>query len=567
MKTILGRLTTTNQDSFVDAINEVNTKASGAASSANLTSHTSNTTVHITASERTTWNAKAGTSVATTSANGLMAAADKVALNNATTHASNYLLHGVTGTTAGSANAYTLTPSPALSAYSTDLRVTLFVNVNNTGSSTLNISGLGAKTLKKNDGSVFASGDLKTATPYTFVYNGTDFLVDSIASGGEALVNYTNYATSSYTISDSSLTANTITERKELAGASVGDYALFAGGQTTDYDPSALVDAYNSSLVKSTATVLSKYRQALGSASIGNYALFAGGAIGGQYSNIVDAYDSSLVRSAPAVLTETKSYLASGSTSKYAWFAGGDGSDKYRYSVDVYDASLVKTAAPDLATRRMSPTAATVGNYIIFAGGLNTSTQHDIVEAYDSSLTKTSVAALSVARGRSAGASAGDYAIIAGGMEVSYSSRATVDAYDKSLTRTTIKSLPDASQGLSGLSHKGKAIFAGGKSGAELRNVNQYTESLVRLTLDNLATARMSMGAATVGDHAIFAGGYRGTVDAYKTVESASIPVTKGSKYKFTESAEQTADSNKTIRYESKVSGYVKIQSGTVQGG
>ena len=46
--------------------NDITTNAS------NLSSHTGNTTVHITAAERNTWNAKASTSVATTGANGLM---------------------------------------------------------------------------------------------------------------------------------------------------------------------------------------------------------------------------------------------------------------------------------------------------------------------------------------------------------------------------------------------------------------------------------------------------------------------------------------------------------------
>lgn len=46
-----------------------------------LDSHTSDTTVHITAAERTAWNAKASTSVATTSANGLMSKTDKAKLD------------------------------------------------------------------------------------------------------------------------------------------------------------------------------------------------------------------------------------------------------------------------------------------------------------------------------------------------------------------------------------------------------------------------------------------------------------------------------------------------------
>ena len=46
-----------------------------------LSTHTGDTTVHITAAERTAWNAKASTSVATTSANGLMSKTDKAKLD------------------------------------------------------------------------------------------------------------------------------------------------------------------------------------------------------------------------------------------------------------------------------------------------------------------------------------------------------------------------------------------------------------------------------------------------------------------------------------------------------
>ena len=71
----------------------------------------------------------------------------------------------------------------------------------------------------------------------------------------------------------------------ELAGASVGNYALFAGGSTGSTVGST-VDAYDSSLTRSTPTELSKARSDLVEASVGNYALFAGGSL----TSTVDAY-------------------------------------------------------------------------------------------------------------------------------------------------------------------------------------------------------------------------------------------------------------------------------------
>ena len=75
--------------------------------------------------------------------------------------------------------------------------------------------------------------------------------------------------------------------RSILAGASVGNYALFAGG--ADSSDLSTVDAYNSSLVRSTPASLSQARSNLAGASVGNYALFAGGSTDSDPSP-VDAY-------------------------------------------------------------------------------------------------------------------------------------------------------------------------------------------------------------------------------------------------------------------------------------
>ena len=77
------------------------------ATKSELSTHTSNTTVHITAEERTAWNAKASTSVATTGANGLMSKTDKAKLDGISsgankadvTYASKKLTKTINGTT------------------------------------------------------------------------------------------------------------------------------------------------------------------------------------------------------------------------------------------------------------------------------------------------------------------------------------------------------------------------------------------------------------------------------------------------------------------------------------
>jgi len=76
---------------------------------------------------------------------------------------------------------------------------------------------------------------------------------------------------------------------------------------------------------------------------------------------------------------------------------------------------------------------------------------------------------------------------------------------------------------------------------------------------------------ASVGAYALFAGGSTGgtgsggtVVDAYLLIVKAYIPVTQGSKYKFTEGSEQTASINTTLVYNQKVTGYVKYKKGKI---
>lgn len=63
--------------------------------------------------------------------------------------------------------------------------------------------------------------------------------------------------------------------RGQLAATTVGNYALFGGGYSGYYIDT--VDAYNTSLTRSTPTALSGARSVLAATTVGNYALFGGG--------------------------------------------------------------------------------------------------------------------------------------------------------------------------------------------------------------------------------------------------------------------------------------------------
>ena len=77
--------------------------------------------------------------------------------------------------TTGSANAYVLTPTPAITAYATGQVFWGIANFTNTGACTLNVSGIGAKSIKKINGTADpASGDITNGQVFCVVYDGTN---------------------------------------------------------------------------------------------------------------------------------------------------------------------------------------------------------------------------------------------------------------------------------------------------------------------------------------------------------------------------------------------------------
>lgn len=75
----------------------------------------------------------------------------------------------------GAANAYVITPSPAISVYVTG-QIFSFKSIHaNTTASTINVNGLGAKNIFKNGSFALASGDIVNGGVYLIEYDGTQF--------------------------------------------------------------------------------------------------------------------------------------------------------------------------------------------------------------------------------------------------------------------------------------------------------------------------------------------------------------------------------------------------------
>lgn len=99
-------------------------------------------------------------------------------------------------TVGGTADAITLTPSPAITAYAAGQRFSFIAGSDNTGATTVNVSGVGAKSIVRNDGSntALSAGDIQSGAVVDIEYDGTRFLLVSIIGGLVAAANLSDLA-------------------------------------------------------------------------------------------------------------------------------------------------------------------------------------------------------------------------------------------------------------------------------------------------------------------------------------------------------------------------------------
>lgn len=305
--------------------------------------------------------------------------------------------------------------------------------------------------------------------------------------------------------------------RSYPASATVGGYALFAGGRiaTSGASISSVVDTYDNFLAHSTTSSLSTSRYRIGSTTIGDYALFVGGYVASQVPN-VDSYDNSLTHVTQSSLPTAMYSLEGATVGEYALFAGGfPTSSQINYA---YNESLTRTTFASLSQEKYGIAGASILNYALFGGGMYYVTsrwvESDTVDSYNESLTRGTVMTLSEARRELSATTVGDYVLFAGGYAGGYSS--TVDAYDTSLTRTTPTPLSFTDSDIGATQNNGYAIFANGS------NVNAYDNFLTRTIPQGLSQERDHLGATTVGNYSLFAGGElrRGSsTDFYSVVD------------------------------------------------
>lgn len=135
-----------------------------------------------------------------------------------------YVDLGCRVSTAGSSNAYTFAASQAVTSYFDGLILCFDANFANTGSATLNVDTLGAKTLKRN-GANLPAGAIEANQKVLVTYDGTNFELLSVA---RAITNASDIITTRGDI----ITGDSSADAVRLAVGSSGEYLGSDGTDT-----------------------------------------------------------------------------------------------------------------------------------------------------------------------------------------------------------------------------------------------------------------------------------------------------------------------------------------------
>lgn len=225
------------------------------------------------------------------------------------------------------------------------------------------------------------------------------------------------------------------TKRANASSANVGDYLIFGNGNCNYSEPP--IDTYSSSLVKKTVSALScANKYSASGASTPSYALFGGAYYTSSYTNLVDAYSSSLVKSSAPNLSVARSAQGA-SVGEYALYIGGNSSDGRQNIVDAYTNDLVTfTAAPLSVNNPLVGNPTKSGKYLIIPLYDTTSPYNCVaVDVYSDSLVKISAPILPNRHGCK-GVTLGDLALFFGGYSGSSGSTVNQEIYAYSTEST-----------------------------------------------------------------------------------------------------------------------------------
>lgn len=360
--------------------------------------------------------------------------------------------------------------------------------------------------------------------------------------------------------------------REGMAGVSIGDYALFAGGYTypSHYNR---VDVYNSDLTKGSNKALSQAKSYVAGAKNDNYAMIAGGYNDNGALKTVNAFDSELVRTNATGLQTERQMICGISFGQYAIFAGGHKSNYYTSDADIYDENMTRiimgfaSASLHMGTANQS--------YAIIAGSIGGNHSDNSVTGINEDLTIVSVPNMSSLRANAVCATAGNYMICAGGTYWNGNSGSgllTVDAYDNALTRTRAPNLKNGVSEYGSISFGNYALF---KNGYTEESIDTYDADLKRTNLPlpwPSSYYKNKFAGAAVGKYAIFAGGtgvfMSNSLCVYGLVPvpvNTIISIPPNAEYQFDGDVQRTSLLTE-ITLPNPATGYVKIKNASISG-
>ena len=161
----------------------------------------------------------------------------------------------VTATDTGSATAHILTPTTALIGYTPMLCLLYLPATTNTGALTVNVSGLGAKSIKTMYGADPTAGDIVAGVPMLLMYNGTNFLL--LAGAGFMGLTGNQTFTGNLTITgNETVTANqTVNGTSNLSNVVISTSATAPTPTVGDNDTSIATTAFVTTAVANEATL------------------------------------------------------------------------------------------------------------------------------------------------------------------------------------------------------------------------------------------------------------------------------------------------------------------------
>lgn len=104
------------------------------------------------------------------------------------------------GTSGGTASAMTITPPTTVPAYVAGLQFQFIAGTTSTGATTLAVSGLSAQTILDQAGNPLIAGSITTGLTYSVVYNGTNFVINELATLPPNSVNTTQMINGAVTL-------------------------------------------------------------------------------------------------------------------------------------------------------------------------------------------------------------------------------------------------------------------------------------------------------------------------------------------------------------------------------